>query len=142
MTAISTSKKSTKTVYWHIPDTATGFIFFPSCQSASNRVFRKETSQMESSRNSKGEPSRIKHIYADVLKNALIVSSEFSKSSSAPSLVISPKLKKDYSEYPSLPKSRTYTFNQPLISLSTRVSRSLPRNTPVKAERKRSDQIQ
>ncbi|KAK2495502.1 hypothetical protein MC885_010497, partial [Smutsia gigantea] len=142
VTIISTSKKSTKTVHWHIPDTATGSIFFPSCHSASKRVFRKETSHMESSRNSKGEPSRIKHIYADELKNALIVSSEFSKSSSGLSLVSSPKLKKVYSEYPSLPKSRAYTFKQPLISLSTTVPRPVPRNIPVKAERQRPDHIQ
>ncbi|XP_024903716.1 leucine-rich repeat-containing protein 63 [Pteropus alecto] len=142
MTTISTLPKSSKKVCWNIPETATGSIFFPSCHSASSRVFGKETSQMKTSRKSK-EPSKMKKIYVDnMLKDILILSSHFSKPSSAASLVITPKLKKVCSEHLLLPKARTYTFKHSLIDLSARMPSPFPRIMPVRAERWQSDHLQ
>lgn len=142
MTTISTLPKSSKKVCWNIPETATGSIFFPSCHSASSRVFGKETSQMKTSRKSK-EPSKMKKIYVDnMLKDILILSSQFSKPSSAASLVITPKLKKVCSEHLLLPKARTYTFKHSLIDLSARMPSPFPRIMPVRAERWQSDHLQ
>ncbi|KAF6376457.1 leucine rich repeat containing 63 [Rhinolophus ferrumequinum] len=132
VTTISTSPKSFKTVCWKIPETATGCIFFPSCLSASSRIFGKETNQMKRLRKSK-EASKIKNISVEnMLKDILVLSSRFSKSSSVPSPVITPKLKEVlHSEYLLLPKSRTYTFKHTLIDLNAKRPRPLPRTTPV-----------
>nr|KAF6428024.1 leucine rich repeat containing 63 [Rousettus aegyptiacus] len=142
VTTISALPKSSQKVCWNIPETATGSIFFPSCHSASSRVFGKETNQMKTSRKPK-EPSKMKKIYIDnMLKDILILSSEFSKPSNAASLVITPKLKKVYSEHLLLPKARTYTFKHTLIDLSAKMPRPFPRIMPVRAERWQSDRLQ
>ncbi|XP_007102580.1 leucine-rich repeat-containing protein 63 [Physeter macrocephalus] len=140
VTTISTTKKSSKHVYWHIPETATGSIFFPKCRSASSRVFGKETSKMESSRKSE-EPLKITNIYANTLKEILILSSEFSKLPRAPSSVPTPKLKEVHSDQ-FLQKSSTYSFKQPPLRLSATVPIPVPRTIPVKAERQQSDRLQ
>ncbi|KAM9049830.1 leucine-rich repeat-containing protein 63 [Megaptera novaeangliae] len=140
VTTISTTKTSSKHVYWHIPETATGSIFFPKCRSASSRVFGKVTSKMESSRKSE-EPLKITNIYANILKEILILSSEFSKLPSVPSSVPTPKLKEVHSDQ-FLQKSSTYTFKQPLLRLSATVPIPVPRTIPVKAESQQSDRLQ
>ncbi|KAM7111755.1 leucine-rich repeat-containing protein 63 [Molossus nigricans] len=48
--AMLTPYRSSKNVYWSIPETAAGSIIFPSWPSASRRIFGKERKQMERSR--------------------------------------------------------------------------------------------
>ena len=134
---ISTNRKSSKQVYWHIPETATGSIFFPRCRSASARVFGKEVSKMEGPEKSEG-PLKIQNIYASILKDILILSSEFSRVPSATPSVPSPKLKEIHSDH-FLQESNIYTFKQPLFRLSATVPIPIPR-TPVKA-RQWSDRV-
>ncbi|VFV37932.1 Hypothetical predicted protein [Lynx pardinus] len=142
VTTISIPRKHFSRVYWHIPDTATGCIFFPSCHSASSRVFGKETSQTETSRKSKREVSKRKNIYVDnMFKDILILSSEFSRPASAPSPVITPKPKEVLSEYPPLSKKKTFIFKQALIDLSETGPSPPPRSVPVKAERQWSERL-
>ncbi|XP_040304395.1 leucine-rich repeat-containing protein 63 isoform X2 [Herpailurus yagouaroundi] len=142
VTTISIPRKHFSRVYWHIPDTATGCIFFPSCHSASSRVFGKETSQTETSRKSKREVSKRKNIYVDnMFKDILILSSEFSRPASAPSPVITPKPKEVLSEYPPLSKKKTFIFKQALIDLSETGPSPLPRRVPVKTERQWSERL-
>uniref|UniRef100_A0ABI7ZJ43 Leucine rich repeat containing 63 n=1 Tax=Felis catus TaxID=9685 RepID=A0ABI7ZJ43_FELCA len=142
VTTISIPRKHFNRVYWHIPDTATGCIFFPSCHSASSRVFGKETSQTETSRKSKREVSKRKNIYVDnMFKDILILSSEFSRPASAPSPVITPKPKEVLSEYPPLSKKKTFIFKQALIDLSETGPSPPPRSVPVKAERQWSERL-
>ncbi|XP_042775886.1 leucine-rich repeat-containing protein 63 [Panthera leo] len=142
VTTISIPRKYFNRVYWHIPETATGCIFFPSCHSASSRVFGKETSQTETSRKSKREVSKRKNIYVDnMFKDILILSSEFSKPASAPSPVITPKPKEVLSEYPPLSKNKTFIFKQALIDLSETGPSPPPRSVPVKAERQWSERL-
>ncbi|GAB5566347.1 leucine-rich repeat-containing protein 63 isoform X1 [Prionailurus iriomotensis] len=142
VTTISIPRKHFNRVYWHIPDTATGCIFFPSCHSASSRVFGKETSQTETSRKSKREVSKRKNIYVDnMFKDILILSSEFSRPASAPSPVITPKPKEVLSEYPPLSKKKTFIFKQALIDLSETGPSPPPRSVPVKAERQWSEHL-
>lgn len=139
---ISIPRKHLNRVYWHIPETATGGIFFPSCHSASSRVFGKETSQTETSRKSKREVSKRKNIYVDnMFKDILILSSEFSRPASAPSAVITPKPKEVLSEYPPLSKKKTFIFKQALIDLSETGPSPPPRSVPVKAERQWSERL-
>ncbi|XP_016074663.1 PREDICTED: leucine-rich repeat-containing protein 63 [Miniopterus natalensis] len=134
---ISTPHKF-KNVYWSIPETATGSIFFPSFHPASRRVLGKERNQMERSRKLKDKPSKIRTTSVDnMLKDILIFSSEFSKSSSAPSPVITPKPKEVHSEY-----CRTYTFKHSLIDLSATTPRRLPRTMPVQAKKHQPDHLQ
>ncbi|XP_052506324.1 leucine-rich repeat-containing protein 63 [Budorcas taxicolor] len=128
---VSTTKKSSKHVYWHIPETATGSIFFPRCRSASARVFGKEVSKMEGAEKSEG-PLKIQNIYTSILKDILILSSEFSRVPSATPSVPSPKLKEVHSEH-FLQEGNIYTFKQPLLRLSSTVPIPVPRTTPVKA---------
>ncbi|XP_005213765.1 leucine-rich repeat-containing protein 63 isoform X2 [Bos taurus] len=134
---ISTTRKSSKQVYWHIPETATGSIFFPRCRSASARVFGKEISKMEGPEKSEG-PLKIQNIYASILKDILILSSEFSRVPSATPSAPSPKLKEVHSDH-FLQESNIYTFKQPLFRLSATVPIPVPR-TPVKA-RQWSDRV-
>lgn len=142
VTTISTSAKSSKNVCWNIPETAAGSIFFPSFFSASSRVFGREINQMESSRKSK-KPSKIKKMSVDnMLKDFLIFSSKLSKPSSAPSPVITPKLKQVHSECPLLLKSRTFIFKHPLIDLSATMPSPLPRTMPVQKKTVQSHQLQ
>ncbi|XP_047720844.1 leucine-rich repeat-containing protein 63 isoform X2 [Prionailurus viverrinus] len=142
VTTISIPRKHFNRVYWHIPDTATGCIFFPSCHSASSRVFGKETSQTETSRKSKREVSKRKNIYVDnMFKDILILSSEFSRPASAPSPVITPKPKEVLSEYPPLSKKKTFIFKQALIDLSETGPSPPPRSVPLKAERQWSERL-
>ncbi|XP_025779819.1 leucine-rich repeat-containing protein 63 [Puma concolor] len=142
VTTISIPRKHFNRVYWHIPDTATGCIFFPSCHSASSRVFGKETSQTETSRKSKREVSKRKNIYVDnMFKDILILSSEFSRPASAPSPVITLKPKEVLSEYPPLSKKKTFIFKQALIDLSETGPSPLPRSVPVKTERQWSERL-
>ncbi|XP_010979182.2 leucine-rich repeat-containing protein 63 [Camelus dromedarius] len=132
VTTLSTLKKTSKNVYWHIPETATGSIFFPMCPSASSRVFGKQISKIESSRKPE-EPSKIKNTYADnIFKDIMIVSSEFPRRPCAPSSTPTPKLKEVHAEHLLLCKSTTYSFKQPLLRLSAAIP--VPRTTPVKAE--------
>ncbi|XP_026920658.2 leucine-rich repeat-containing protein 63 isoform X2 [Acinonyx jubatus] len=139
---ISIPRKHFNRVYWHIPDTATGCIFFPSCHLASSRVFGKETSQTGTSRKSKREVSKRKNIYVDnMFKDILILSSEFSRPASAPSPVITPKPKEVLSEYPPLSKKKTFIFKQALIDLSETGPSPLPRSVPVKTERQWSERL-
>ncbi|KAM5277723.1 leucine-rich repeat-containing protein 63 isoform 1-T1 [Hipposideros larvatus] len=143
VSTVSTSPKPLKNVYWKIPKTATGCIFFPSCFSASGRVFGKETNQVESLRKSK-KPSKLKNISVEnMLKDILVLSSAFSKPSHAPSSVITPNLKEVlHSEYLLLPKSEIYTFKRPLTDLSSTRSRPLPRIMPVQAKTQPSHHLQ
>lgn len=119
---ISTTRKSSKQVYWHIPETATGSIFFPRCRSASARVFGKEISKMEGPEKSEG-PLKIQNIYASILKDILILSSEFSRVPSATPSAPSPKLKEVHSDH-FLQESNIYTFKQPLFRLNTQAKRN------------------
>ncbi|XP_055281970.1 leucine-rich repeat-containing protein 63 [Moschus berezovskii] len=135
--SISTTKKSSKQVYWYIPETATGSIFFPRCHSASARIFGKEISKMEEK--SEG-PLKIQDIYTSILKDILILSSEFSRVPSATPSVPSPKLKEVHSDH-FLQESNIYTFKQPLFRLSATVPIPVPRTTPVKAASQWSDRI-
>lgn len=129
--SISTPVKSSKDAYWSIPETATGSIFLPSFHPASKRVLGKETNQMEKSGKTEEEPSKIKRISVDdMLKDILILSSEFSKPLNASSPITSPKLKEVLPEY-----CRTYTFKRPLIDLSASMPRLLPRTMPVHARK-------
>ncbi|XP_058541216.1 leucine-rich repeat-containing protein 63 isoform X2 [Neofelis nebulosa] len=142
VTTISIPRKYFNRVYWHIPETVTGCIFFPSCHSASRRVFGKETSQTETSRKSKREVSKRKNIYVDnMFKDILILSSEFSRPASAPFPVITPKPKEVLSEYPPLSKNKTLIFKQALIDLSETGPSPPPRSVPVKAERQWSERL-
>nr|KAF6460657.1 leucine rich repeat containing 63 [Molossus molossus] len=135
--AMLTPYRSSKNVYWSIPETAAGSIIFPSWPSASRRIFGKERKQMERSRKPKEEPLEIKTISVDdPLKGILILSSEFSKPSHAPSPVISPKLKEVSPEC-----CTAYTFKHPLIDLSTTTPSAIPRIMPVPAKKK-SDHLQ
>ncbi|XP_004408641.1 PREDICTED: leucine-rich repeat-containing protein 63, partial [Odobenus rosmarus divergens] len=99
-------RKTFKNVYWHIPETATGSIFFPTCHSASSRVFGKETRQMKRS---------------------------FSRLPSTTSPAIPPKPKEVHSEY--LPLS-TYTFRQSLIGPHATMPSPVPGFRRAKAERR------
>uniref|UniRef100_I3LLB3 Leucine rich repeat containing 63 n=1 Tax=Sus scrofa TaxID=9823 RepID=I3LLB3_PIG len=128
VTTISTTKKPSKGIDWHIPETATGCIFFPRCCSASHRVFGKEISKMESGRKSE-----------DILKNILILSSEFSKRPGAPSPEPPPNIQEVHAEHLLL-QNRTYSFKQPLLRLSATVPIPVPR-TPVKAETQQPDRL-
>uniref|UniRef100_A0A8C3VQJ7 Leucine rich repeat containing 63 n=1 Tax=Catagonus wagneri TaxID=51154 RepID=A0A8C3VQJ7_9CETA len=124
VTTISTTKKPSKGIDWHIPEAATGSIFFPRCCSASYRVFGKEISKTESGRKSE-----------DSLENILILSSGFSKPPGP-----SPNIKEVHSEHLLLQNS-IYTFRQPLSRLSATVPIPAPR-TPVKAETQQPDRLQ
>ncbi|XP_070264835.1 leucine-rich repeat-containing protein 63 [Myotis yumanensis] len=129
--SISTPIKSSKDAYWSIPETATGSIFLRSFHPASKRVLGKETNQMEKSGKPKEEPSKIKRISVDdMLKDILILSSEFSKPLNASSPITSPKLKEVLPEY-----CRTYTFKHPLIDLSATMPRRLTGTMPVHAQK-------
>ncbi|XP_045652702.1 leucine-rich repeat-containing protein 63 [Ursus americanus] len=133
VTTISIPRKTFENVYWHIPETATGSLFFPTCHSASTRVFGKETRQMKRSRKSKEKASKIKNIYfGDMFKDILILSSEFSRLSSTTSPALPPKPKEVHSEC--LPLS-TYTFRKSLIGPSATVSSPVPRFRRAKADR-------
>ncbi|XP_006163505.1 leucine-rich repeat-containing protein 63 isoform X2 [Tupaia chinensis] len=77
VTSFLKSRKSKK-VYWYIPDTAAGSIFFPTCTSASSRIFGKGANQLE--KKSKKEPNQTKNTFTDKkLEDVLILSSEFRK---------------------------------------------------------------
>lgn len=129
--SISTLHKSFKVAHWSIPETATGSIFLPSFHPVSKRVFGKETNQMEKSRKPKEELSEIKRISVDdMLKDILILSTEFSQRLTAPSEVTSPKLKEVHPEY-----CRTYTFKHPLMDLRAIMPCRLSRMMPVQAEK-------
>ncbi|CAK7288901.1 Leucine-rich repeat-containing protein 63 [Vulpes lagopus] len=132
VTTISISRKSNKSASWHIPETATGSIFFPSSHSASSRIFGKETSQMKISRKSKEAASKITNIYfGDMFKDILILSGPSSTTSQA----ITPKHKKVGSEYLLSSKDKTYTFKQQLVGPRATVPSPVPELTRVKAER-------
>ncbi|XP_038425473.1 leucine-rich repeat-containing protein 63 isoform X1 [Canis lupus baileyi] len=132
VTTISISRKSKKSASWHIPETATGSIFFPSSHSASSRIFRKETSQMKISRKSKEAASKITNIYfGDMFKDILILSGPSSTTSQA----ITPKHKKVGSEYLISSKDKTYTFKQQLVGPRATVPSPVPRLMHVKTER-------
>ena len=137
---VSTTTKSSKQVYWHIPETATGSIFFPRCRSASARVFGKEMSKMEGPERSE-EPLKIQNIYTSILKDILVLSSEFCRVPSATPSVPRPKLKEVHSEH-FLQETNIYTFKQPLFRLSATVPVPVPRTTPVKAATQWSDRVQ
>ncbi|XP_053521444.1 leucine-rich repeat-containing protein 63 [Artibeus jamaicensis] len=120
---------------WRVPDTATGCVFFPSCPSASTRVFGKRAKQWKRSRKPKGEPSKIKKTSVDdMLKDILIFSSTFSKPIIAPPPV-TPTTPEDIRlmELP-VAKSRAYTFKHPLIDMSVIRPIPLPRIMPVQAQ--------
>ncbi|EPQ04718.1 Leucine-rich repeat-containing protein 63 [Myotis brandtii] len=86
---------------------------------------------MEKSGKPKEEPSKIKRISVDdMLKDILILSSEFSKPLNASSPITSPKLKEVLPEY-----CRTYTFKHPLIDLSATMPRRLTKTMPVHAQK-------
>nr|XP_020727215.1 leucine-rich repeat-containing protein 63 [Odocoileus virginianus texanus] len=136
---ISTTTKSSKQVYWHIPETATGSIFFPRCRSASARVFGKEISKMEGPERSEG-PLKIQNIYTSILKDILVLSSEFCRVPSATPSVPRPKLKEVHSEH-FLQESNIYTFKQPLFRLGATVPVPVPRTTPVKAAAQWSERV-
>ncbi|XP_032258446.1 leucine-rich repeat-containing protein 63 [Phoca vitulina] len=133
VTTISIPRKTFKNVYWHIPETATGSIFLPTCHSASSRVFGKETRQMKRSRKSKEKASKIINFYfGDMFKDILFLSSEFSRLPNTTSPAIPPKPKEVHSEY--LPLS-TYTFRQSLIGPHATVPSPVPGFRRAKAER-------
>ncbi|XP_012503797.1 PREDICTED: leucine-rich repeat-containing protein 63 [Propithecus coquereli] len=139
MTTISTRPKSTKNVHWHIPDTATGSVFFPSCYSASTRVFGKETCQIKRSRKSK---KMVKEVYTSKsLPHILILSSVFSKPLITSCEIIPPKLKKAYPKYQPLPKSPSYTYQHILTDFSEIVLSPLPSNASAKPESNRPDNL-
>ncbi|XP_037656134.1 leucine-rich repeat-containing protein 63 [Choloepus didactylus] len=98
-------KQPFQRVYIPLPDTAIYSLFIPTCCLTSTQVFGKDTSQMESSRSSKQVPYKIKKIYVDSrVKDALILSSAFTKTSRIPSSVTTFKPQEVHSEYPPLPK--------------------------------------
>ncbi|KAF0874362.1 LRC63 protein, partial [Crocuta crocuta] len=139
---ISIPRKHFKRVYWHFPETATGSIFFPSCHSASSRIFWKETSQMETSRKAKQAASKRKNLHADnIFKDLLILSSEFSRPARAPSPVITPKLKEFLPESLPLSTKKTFVFKKRLIDLSETEPGPLLRSMPVKAESQWSEHL-
>ncbi|XP_029794323.1 leucine-rich repeat-containing protein 63 [Suricata suricatta] len=139
-TTISIPRKHLKRVDWHNPETATGSIFFPTCHSASSRIFGIKTSQMETSRKSKQEAPKRKHLYAENMFNdLLILSSEFSRPASAPE--ITTKLTKVHSEYLPLSKKKSFIFKQHLVDLNETGPRSLLRSMPVKTERQWSERV-
>ncbi|XP_035867571.1 leucine-rich repeat-containing protein 63 [Phyllostomus discolor] len=116
--------------HWDIPDTTAGCVFFPSCPSASTRVFRKETKRAKRSGRPEGQPSRIKKTSVEsTLKDILIFSSTFPERASAPPAG-APGLPGHLPDLP-LAKSRAYTVKQPLIDWSTARPSLLPRITPV-----------
>ncbi|XP_032171323.1 leucine-rich repeat-containing protein 63 [Mustela erminea] len=129
VTTISIPRKTSKNVYWHIPETATGTLFFPTCHSASSRVFGKEIRQMKRSRKSKEKASKIKDIYfGDMFKDIVVFSSEFSRLPSTTSPAISPKPKEVLS-------ASTYTFRQSLIGARATVPSPIARSSRVKGRR-------
>ena len=136
VTTVSVPSTSHNLGRWHIPDTATGYIFFPSCPSASTRVFGKETKQMKRSRKTKREPSIMKEPSVDNrLEDILIFSSTFSKPPSAPSPVTPHPPKGVHLKALPLSKSRTYTFKHPLIDSSVVRPTPLLRITPAQAQK-------
>uniref|UniRef100_A0A2K5DPJ4 Leucine rich repeat containing 63 n=1 Tax=Aotus nancymaae TaxID=37293 RepID=A0A2K5DPJ4_AOTNA len=131
VTTILSPQKSTKHVCWKIPDTATGSIFFPSCPSASTRVFGKKTNKMECSRKLK----TMKDVYTEKrLENILVLSSEFSKPKSIPGPVITHKLEKVHPKYQPLPKSPGYTYRHTSRDLRATVPSPPPRTVSTKPE--------
>ncbi|XP_066237083.1 leucine-rich repeat-containing protein 63 [Saccopteryx leptura] len=141
---IATVPKSSKTIDWNIPETATGSIFFPSFQSASSRVFGKETNQMGRSRKSKKGASKIKKNSDDTrLTDILILSSafsHFSKPLSSPSPVTTPKVKGLHLELPLT--SRTDTLKHPLRDLRAAMPSPLPRIMPVQTKKHQPGRFQ
>ena len=75
----------------------------------------------------------------DILKNILILSSEFSKRPGAPSPEPPPNIQEVHAEHLLL-QNRTYSFKQPLLRLSATVPIPVPR-TPVKAETQQPDRL-
>ncbi|KAM8784453.1 LOW QUALITY PROTEIN: leucine-rich repeat-containing protein 63 [Rhynchonycteris naso] len=140
---IATVPKSSKTVDWNIPDTATGSIFFPSFQSASSRFFGKETKQIGRLRKSKTWASKIKTNSDDnMLTDILIFSSrfsQFSKPLSSPP-VTTLKVKELHPELPLT--SRTNTLKYSLIDSSATMPSPLPRIMPVQAKKHQTDRFQ
>ncbi|XP_012638156.1 leucine-rich repeat-containing protein 63 isoform X1 [Microcebus murinus] len=129
---ISTRPAPTKSVHWHIPDTATGSIFFPSSYSASTRVFGKGTDQIKKSRKSK---RMLKDVYASkALEGLLILSSVFSKPLITCELIPG-KLKKPYPRYQPLSRSPSSTYQHILTDVSEAAPSPLPSTTTSKPER-------
>ncbi|XP_032150611.1 leucine-rich repeat-containing protein 63 [Sapajus apella] len=138
VTTILSPQKSTKRVCWKIPDTATGSVFFPSCPSASTRVFGKKTNKMESSRKLK----TMKDVYTEKrLENILVLSSEFSKPKSIPGPVITHKLEKVHPKYQPLPKSPGYTYRHTPRDLRATVPSPPPRTVSTTKPEEQSEQF-
>lgn len=118
----------------HLPDAAAGCPFFPTCPSASTRVFGKETKRAKRSGKPEGEPSQIKKTSADSTLKNILISSGFPKRASAPPAG-TPRIP-EHVRLPHLPlaRSRAYTVRQSLIDLSARRPTLLPRTTPVQAQ--------
>ncbi|XP_006837751.1 PREDICTED: leucine-rich repeat-containing protein 63 [Chrysochloris asiatica] len=136
-----TSKKSLQDICFHIPATARGSIFFPTCHSASARVFGKEISQIESLRQSKRQLSKVKSKNVDErLQHVLILNPNFSKPFSDHGQFITTTDKVFNDKYP--PKiSAEYTSEIPLIDLSTAMQSPLPSVLSSKPEKQPSDHL-
>nr|XP_051706016.1 leucine-rich repeat-containing protein 63 isoform X3 [Oryctolagus cuniculus] len=144
---ISTAPKSTKNVSWHIPDTATGSVFIPSCQSASSRVFRKETARMGSLRKLKKEPqpevNKRKIIYfEDKLEDMYDYPSDLSNVFSARWPIFTSNYEKVYPEFQPLPMTPTHIYEQPLRELSAIYVSPLPSTVSGRPESLWSERFQ
>ncbi|XP_040847327.1 leucine-rich repeat-containing protein 63 [Ochotona curzoniae] len=146
VTTLSTAPKDTKMVSWHIPDTATGSIFFPSCQSASTRVFRKEAMRMRSLRKHKEEvqskPHQIKIIYINDKLEEVSTYPELSKVFNARWPVFTTTFDKVYPDYHTSPTTPSHTYEPSLRDLSATYISPLPSTVSVRPESLWSERYQ